>query len=201
MAFTIAALAVIAIVALWFTFRYYPEKRAAERFFDALVAGDTAQAYQLWKPGPTYTMKDFLADWGSQGYYGPVKSYKILHAKAPSGSNAIAVSVEVSPSRRCRTFPTRKRAVKPESSKFGSWQGTNPSASPFPNRFCKNRLVLAIAGCPRARQGVPAGSRWRCRVFRRRHQRQYWRVWQRRRAALELQRQEPERRERCPRPR
>ncbi len=97
MAFTIAALAVIAIVALWFTFRYYPEKRAAERFFDALVAGDTAQAYQLWKPGPTYTMKDFLADWGSQGYYGPVKSYKILHAKAPSGSNAIAVSVEVSP--------------------------------------------------------------------------------------------------------
>jgi len=97
MAFTIAALAVIAIVALWFTFRYYPEKRAAERFFDALVAGDTAQAYQLWKPGPTYAMKDFLADWGSQGYYGPVKSYKILHAKAPSGSNAIAVSVEVSP--------------------------------------------------------------------------------------------------------
>ncbi len=42
-------------------------------------------------------MKDFLADWGPQGYYGPVKSYKILHAKAPKSSNAIAVSVEVSP--------------------------------------------------------------------------------------------------------
>jgi len=97
MAFTIAALSVVAIVALWFTFRYYPEKRAAERFFDTLVAGDTTKAYQLWKPGPTYAMKDFLADWGPQGYYGPVKSYKILHAKAPSGSNAIAVSVEVSP--------------------------------------------------------------------------------------------------------
>ncbi len=91
MAFTIAAFAVVAIVALWFTFRYYPEKKATERFFDALVAGDTAKAYQLWKPGPTYAMKDFLADWGPQGYYGPVKSYKILHAKAPSGSNAIAV--------------------------------------------------------------------------------------------------------------
>jgi hypothetical protein len=97
MAFTIAALAVVAIVALWFMFRYYPEKKAADAFFDALVAGDTAKAYQLWKPGPTYAMKDFLADWGPQGYYGPVKSYKIIRAKAPGGSNAIAVSVEISP--------------------------------------------------------------------------------------------------------
>src|SRR5947199_2344537 len=97
MAFTLAALALVAIVALWFTFRYYPEKKAAERFFDALVAGDTARAYQLWKPGPSYAMKDFLADWGPQGYYGPVKSYEIVRAKAPKGSNAVAISAEVSP--------------------------------------------------------------------------------------------------------
>jgi len=97
MAFTVAALAMVAIVALWFTFRYYPEKKAAERFFDALVAGDMTTAYQLWKPGPAYAMKDFLADWGPDGYYGPVKSYRILRAKAPRGSNAIAISVEMSP--------------------------------------------------------------------------------------------------------
>jgi hypothetical protein len=97
MAFTIAALVLVAIVALWFTFRYYPEKRAAERFFDALVAGDTAKAYQLWKPGSSYAMKDFLADWGPEGYYGPVKSYRIIHAKTPKGSNAVAVSAEISP--------------------------------------------------------------------------------------------------------
>ena len=97
MAFTVATLTIVAIVALWFTFRYYPEKKAAEHFFDALVAGDSAKAYQLWKPGASYAMKDFLADWGPDGYYGPVKSYKILHASAPQGSNAIAVSVNVSP--------------------------------------------------------------------------------------------------------
>jgi hypothetical protein len=97
MAFTVAALTVVAIVLLWFTFRYYPEKKAAEHFFDALVAGDMAKAYQRWKPGPSYAMKDFLADWGPEGYYGPVKSYKILHAEAPKGSNAIAVAVNVSP--------------------------------------------------------------------------------------------------------
>jgi hypothetical protein len=97
MAFTIAALALVAIVLLYYTFRYYPEKKAAETFFDALVAGDIAKAYQLWKPGPSYAMKDFLADWGPQGYYGPVKSYKIVRAKSPNGSHAVAVSVEISP--------------------------------------------------------------------------------------------------------
>ncbi len=97
MAFTIAALVLVAIVVLWFTFRYYPEKKAAEHFFDALVAGDTARAYQLWKPSPSYAMKDFLADWGPEGYYGPVKSYKILRASSPIGANAVAVRVAISP--------------------------------------------------------------------------------------------------------
>jgi len=97
MAFTIAALTLVAVVALWFTFRYYPEKKLAERFFDALVAGDTAQAYQLWKPGASYTMNDFLADWGALGYYGPVKSYAIEHLRGPRGSSSVAVTVRVSP--------------------------------------------------------------------------------------------------------
>ncbi len=97
MAFTIAALVLVAIVVLWFTFRYYPEKKAAEHFFDALVAGDTERAYQLWKPSPSYAMKDFLADWGPEGYYGPVKSYKILRASSPVGANAVAVRVAISP--------------------------------------------------------------------------------------------------------
>ena len=97
MAFTLAALALVAIVILWFAFRYYPEKKATERFFDALVAGNTDLAYQLWKPNPTYALKDFLADWGPQGYWGPVKSYKIEHATAPKGSTSIAVTVKVSP--------------------------------------------------------------------------------------------------------
>jgi hypothetical protein len=42
-------------------------------------------------------MKDFMADWGPQGYYGPVKSYKILKVNAPKKANAIAVRVAISP--------------------------------------------------------------------------------------------------------
>jgi hypothetical protein len=97
MAFTIAALVLIAIAALWFIFRYYPEKRAAEHFFDAVAAGDMNTAYHLWKPGPSYQMNDFLADWGPTGYYGPVKSYKILKAKSPHGASGVIVTAEVSP--------------------------------------------------------------------------------------------------------
>ena len=96
-AFTVAAVTVAVIVVLWFTFRYYPEKRTAERFFAALAAGNTDLAYKLWKPAPSYSMKDFLADWGPEGYYGPVKSYEILKTCAPHSSNAVDVSVALSP--------------------------------------------------------------------------------------------------------
>jgi hypothetical protein len=97
MAFTIVALLLVLIVVLWFTFRYYPEKRVTKEFFDALVAGDTDTAYGLWKPTPSYKKGDFLADWGPTGYYGPVKSYKIMGAKEPNKSDSIAVNVAVSP--------------------------------------------------------------------------------------------------------
>jgi hypothetical protein len=97
MAFTIAVVVLAAAVTLWFTFRYYPEKKAAAHFFDALVAGDTAKAYELWKPSASYKMNDFLADWSTTGYYGPVRSYKIMSAKAPEKSTSIAVNVALSP--------------------------------------------------------------------------------------------------------
>ena len=97
MAFTVAAVSVAVIVVLWFAFRYYPEKRAAEHFFAALAEGNTDLAYQLWKSAPSYTKKDFLADWGPEGYYGPVKSYEILKTSSPRGSNAVEVRVAVSP--------------------------------------------------------------------------------------------------------
>lgn len=97
MAFTVAAVSVAMIVVLWFVFRYYPEKKAADHFFAALAEGNTDLAYKLWKPAPSYSMRDFLADWGPEGYYGPVKSYEILKTCAPHSSNAVDVSVAVSP--------------------------------------------------------------------------------------------------------
>jgi len=84
-------------VALWFTFRYYPEKKVAGEFFDALVAGDTNKAYALWKPTQSYRKDDFIADWGPSGYYGPVKSYKVMSATVRKKSNMVEVNVAISP--------------------------------------------------------------------------------------------------------
>lgn len=97
MKYTAVAIALAVVIAGWFLFRYYPEKRAVTHFFDALVAGNTEQAYQLWKPSGSYRKGDFLADWGPEGYYGPVKSYEIMRATRMKSSNGIIVSVAVSP--------------------------------------------------------------------------------------------------------
>jgi hypothetical protein len=97
MAITVVALAIALATVLWFTFRYYPEKKATAIFFDTLVAGDTNKAYGLWKPSASYRLDDFTADWGPGGYYGPVKSYKIMSAKAPKQSTSIEVNVAISP--------------------------------------------------------------------------------------------------------
>jgi len=95
--FTIVALVFALAVALWFTFRYYPEKKVAGEFFDALVAGDTNKAYALWKPTQSYRKDDFIADWGPSGYYGPVKSYKVMSATVRKKSNMVEVNVAISP--------------------------------------------------------------------------------------------------------
>jgi hypothetical protein len=96
-AISIIVLAVAVVFLLYFSLRYLPEKRAAEHFFDALVTGDTAKAYQLWKPTASYGMRDFLADWGPDGYYGPVKSYEVVRADSPKNASGVLVTVAVSP--------------------------------------------------------------------------------------------------------
>lgn len=95
--FTIAAVVIVAAALAWYALRFYPEKRVTEHFFDAVMAGDLARAYTIWKPQPSYEMQDFLADWGPKGYYGEVKSYKITRATSPRGTPCVAVSVAISP--------------------------------------------------------------------------------------------------------
>lgn len=98
----IGALIVLGFVSFYltyFTWLHMPQRHVTEIFFDALISGDTQHAYQDWKADPQrYSYKDFLDDWGPNGYYGPVKSFKIETATTPpqSGSGIILI-VEVSP--------------------------------------------------------------------------------------------------------
>lgn len=130
MAFTIAALVLVGAAVLWFTFRYYPEKKATEAFFEALAAGDTNRAYQLWKPSPSYTQNRFLADWGPDGYYGPIKSFKVMRATAPKDSNAISVTVAISP---FSPLPEESDAVKSVKTKTVTlWVSPSDKSLSFP---------------------------------------------------------------------
>lgn len=133
MRFTIAALVLIALAVLWFMFRYYPEKKAAEHFLDAVVAGDMSKAYALWKPGPSYQMNDFVADWGPTGYYGPVKSYKIMNAKAPHGASGVIVTAEISP---FATLPDKNDGEKSRQTRIVQiWVEAGDKSLSFPPNF------------------------------------------------------------------
>ncbi len=127
----VALLGAVAVaILLWFTLRYYPEKRAAEHFFDAVVAEDMSRAYQLWKPLPSYTMQDFLADWGPDGYYGPVKSYRIMRENAPRGANGVVISVQISP---FAPFPSASDIEKSRRTKtIGVWVLSKDKSFSFP---------------------------------------------------------------------
>jgi len=129
--FTAVAAILIAIVAVWFWLRFYPEKRAAETFFNAVVAGDMNHAYQLWQPGPSYKFQDFVADWGPAGYYGPVKSYEIMKARSPHGTTtSVEVRVALSP------FSPMPNANDPEKSQktkvVNVWVDTKDKSFSFP---------------------------------------------------------------------
>ena len=93
--------------------RFHKEKNTVKQFLTTVAAGNFDRAYQLWKPAPSFSFKDFMEDWGAQSYYGPVKSFRIENAEeikhgseSPSG---VVVTVEVSPD---DPFPSAGDAAK-----------------------------------------------------------------------------------------
>ncbi|MCL6481431.1 MAG: hypothetical protein K6U02_06860 [Firmicutes bacterium] len=100
---------ILLAVGLWYLFRFEPEKRMVKNFLDTVVAGNFEQAYRLWKPVETYTFQDFLEDWGPEGYYGPVRSYRITYASRIDGASGVIVTVEVSPD---APFPENRETEK-----------------------------------------------------------------------------------------
>jgi hypothetical protein len=91
-------LAVVAAVVLGlYLTRYNAEKRTVRQLLDTVVKGDMEAAYRLWQPQSTYTYRDFVDDWGPNGFYGPVRSYQIVTAQRQGGASGVVVVVEVSP--------------------------------------------------------------------------------------------------------
>jgi len=90
-------LVILVAVGVWYLLRYTPEKHTAEHFMDAVIAGNTQQAYQIWHPHPGFSYQDFLGFWGPNGYYSPIKTYRIESAEVPpKGGSGVVITVEIS---------------------------------------------------------------------------------------------------------
>lgn len=104
---TAIAAVILAFIFIWFwpgNLRYYKEKNTVRAFLSLVAAGNMQRAYQTWKPSASYSFKDFLDDWGPNGYYGPVLSFHIeREVRRSGGSNGLDVVVQVSPS---KPFPS-----------------------------------------------------------------------------------------------
>jgi hypothetical protein len=100
---------------LWYLLRFHKERITVRHFVDAVIAGNLQQAYQIWQPSASYSYRDFLNDWGPGGYYGPVKSFRIVHSERPKGGgSSVVIKIQVSPD---RPFPSDDNATAQNSVK------------------------------------------------------------------------------------
>src|SRR5277367_3254395 len=78
---------------IWYLLRYHAEKTEAYRFMSAVAAGNMQQAYNMWSPSPSYSLNDFIGDWGPNGVEGPVKSFNIKDTYSPPGGGSGVVII------------------------------------------------------------------------------------------------------------
>jgi hypothetical protein len=101
----IAAVALLALGAIAFHFRYWSEEKVADKFFNLIEQKNYEGAYALWQSDPDwkqhtdrysqYPFGQFQLDWGPSGDYGEIKSHKISDALAPRNKNGPVSGVVV----------------------------------------------------------------------------------------------------------
>jgi hypothetical protein len=102
---TVIVVAVLVVAFGWW-FRFWPEERIADHFFEELQKQDFESAYGVWMHDPQwkqhadrfpkYPYNDFYRDWGPGGEWGLIKSHKIYATGAPpGGGSGVIVDVTV----------------------------------------------------------------------------------------------------------
>jgi hypothetical protein len=127
----VAVFALLVGGTMWWFLRFHAEKVAVHHFLNAVVAGNMPQAYGMWSPSESYSLKDFEGDWGADGYYGPVKSFNLVKTwRPPGGSSGVVVTVDVSP---YQPFPDKDDYAKQSKSKeVRLWVQFSNDAIEFP---------------------------------------------------------------------
>ena len=120
------ALAAVLLVAggVLYTFANYREERRVSQFLDDVQAGRYEAAYGRWDIDGHYTMDEFLADWGKDGYYtkGSGGRGRVIASKGSGLS--VTVYVEVDSSKRPVAIRVEKENLKlsfSPSNEYMSW--------------------------------------------------------------------------------
>lgn len=108
-AIIIVVAATVLSLVLWAVFRFHAEEGAVDTFMSEVVAGHYHRAYDMWSKTSTYSYHDFLQDWGTNGYYGPVRSFQITGTDELQDASGVIIIVDVSP---FRPFPSASDVEK-----------------------------------------------------------------------------------------
>jgi len=111
--YAVSAVALVLLLSwgIWFFFlRYSREKQTVKNFMDAVAANDMPKAYHIWNAHTDFTLQDFIRYWGPNGFYSPIKTYRLERAEQlPNGSSGVVVTVEIS---GYEPFPTPQETIK-----------------------------------------------------------------------------------------
>jgi len=91
----LVALVFLAIVGLYYKFCNYREEGAVTQFLSDVFTGHPDTAFAKWDvEGSSYTMKDFLSDWGPDGYYTKgVSSAKVVDSNGKGQTVVVYVNI------------------------------------------------------------------------------------------------------------
>jgi len=91
----IAVIGIVVTLVLYFFFRFWPEERVINTFFQSIEQKDFEKAYGLynadldWKQHPQehpYSFKEFYVEWGPSGNYGAITSHHVDCSTEPHKS-------------------------------------------------------------------------------------------------------------------
>ena len=127
-------LAIVAVIfaaaGLWWALRYHKERVTVLHFMNAVIASDMQRAYEIWKPSQSYSLKDFNDDWGTNGYYGPIKSFRVMKTEHLRGGSGVEIKIRLSP---YQPFPDDDDVAKQSKTKEVTlWVQFNDESISFP---------------------------------------------------------------------
>jgi hypothetical protein len=89
------ALVLIFLSGLIYKFANFREEHAVGQFMAQVQSGNFDAAYGLWDAGNRYVMKDFLQDWGKEGYYTKgMHDAKVVDSNGKGGSVVVYLAID-----------------------------------------------------------------------------------------------------------